>query len=173
MHGEGDAEIGHQGGPVLQQDVLRLDVAMDHALAVGVVEGGRDFPGEPQRVVHRELPLPAQPGPERFPGDVGHHVVEQAVGVTRVDQPQDVGMLEVGRDLDLGQEALPADHGGELGMQHLDGDLAAVLEVFGEIDGGHAPLSQLALEAIPVGQGRGETGGGIGHASSSVRAVVA
>ena len=47
-------------------------------------------------------------------------------------------MLEVGGDLDLGEEAVAADDGAELGMQDLDGDLAAVLEVFGEVDGGHA-----------------------------------
>ncbi len=67
-------------------------------------------------------------------------------------------MLEVGGDLDLGQEAVPAQHGGELGVQHLDGDLAAVPEVLGEIDGGHATLAQLALEAVPVGESRSEPG---------------
>ena len=41
VHREGDAEVGHQRRPVLQQDVLRLDVAVHHAVAVGVVERGR------------------------------------------------------------------------------------------------------------------------------------
>jgi hypothetical protein len=31
--------------------------------------------------------------------------------------------------------------GGELGVKGLDGDLAAVLEVFGQVNGGHASLS--------------------------------
>ncbi len=75
-------------------------------------------------------------------------------------------MLEIGRDLDLGQEALAAEDGGELGVQDLDGDLAAVLEVFGEVDGGHATLAQLAPHAVPVGDGRGEAGRGAGHGSS-------
>ena len=44
-------------------------------------------------------------------------------------------------------------------MQDLDGDLAAVLEVLGEVDGGHAALAELALEAVAVGEGRGEAGG--------------
>jgi hypothetical protein len=43
-------------------------------------------------------------------------------------------------------------------VKHLDGDLAAVLEVFGKVDGGHAPLSQLAPEAVMLGQGRSEAG---------------
>ncbi len=35
-------------------------------------------------------------------------------------------------------------------MQDLDGDPAAVLQVFGEVDGGHAALAELALEAVAV-----------------------
>ena len=38
-------------------------------------------------------------------------------------------MLEPGRDPDLAGEALGAEAGGELGAEHLDGDLAVVLEV--------------------------------------------
>ena len=129
---------------------------MDHALAVGVVERGGDLAREPERLVHRELPLADQPGAERFAGDERHHVVEQAVGLARVDQRQDVRVLQVGGDLDLGQEPLAADHGGELGVQHLDGDLAAVPQVLGEVDDGHAALADLAVEAVAVGQGRGE-----------------
>ena len=47
-------------------------------------------------------------------------------------------MAEAGGGLDLAQEALGAERGGELGAEDLDGDLAVVLEIFGEIDGGHA-----------------------------------
>ena len=67
-------------------------------------------------------------------------------------------MLEVGGDLDLGQEAGAAEDGGELGVEDLDGDLAAVLGVLGEIDGGHAALAQLAHEPVAVGQGGLEPG---------------
>ena len=35
----GDAEVGHQGGAVAgEEDVLRLDVPVDDAVLVGVVE---------------------------------------------------------------------------------------------------------------------------------------
>ena len=163
LHGQGDAEVGDQGGAVLEQRVLRLDVAMDDALAVRVVERRGHLPREPERLVHRELPVAAQPGAQRFPGHVRHDVVEQPVGLARVDQPEDVRVLEIGGDLDLGQEALAAEDGGELGVEDLDRDLAAVLQVLGEIDRGHAALAQLAHEAIAVGQGRREAGGWVGH----------
>ena len=88
------------------------------------------------------------------PGHVGHDVVEEAVGFAGVDQAEDVRMLEAGGDLDLGEEAIAADDGTEFGVEDLDGDLAGVLQVFGEVDGGHAALAELALEAVAVGRGQ-------------------
>ena len=38
-------------------------------------------------------------------------------------------MLEVGDGADLAEEPLGADHGGELGPEDLDGDLAVVPEI--------------------------------------------
>ena len=56
-------------------------------------------------------------------------------------------MLQVGGDPDLRQEPLGAEDGGELGAEDFDGDLAVVLQVVGEVDGGHAAAAELALEA--------------------------
>ena len=61
-------------------------------------------------------------------------------------------VLEVGGGLDLGEEALGTDDGGEFGAEDLDGDGAVVLEVVGEVDRGHAALAQLPLDAVAVGE---------------------
>ena len=55
-------------------------------------------------------------------------------------------MLQPGGDLDLAEEAIAADRGGELGPQHLDRHLPVVPQVLGQIDRGHAAAAQLALE---------------------------
>jgi hypothetical protein len=73
-------------------------------------------------------------------------------------QWQNVRVLQVRRGLDLGQEPLGADHRGQLGTEHLDGDLAIVLQVLGEIDGRHAALTELPLDAVAVGERVGECG---------------
>ena len=58
----------------------------------------------------------------------------------------------------------------EFGAEDLDGDLAVVLEVVGEVDGGHAARAELAFEAVAVGEGGGQAGGRVGaHRPALVR----
>jgi hypothetical protein len=78
---------------------------------------------------------------------------------------EDVGVLEVRRRPDLGQEALGSHDGGQLGPQHLERDFAAVAEVVGQIDGGHSTLADLALDAITALERRVQASDGIEHAS--------
>ena len=61
-------------------------------------------------------------------------------------------MGEPGDSLDLAQEALGADGCGDLGVEHLDGHLAVVLEVVGEEHGGHAAATDLALDSVAIRQ---------------------
>jgi hypothetical protein len=74
-----------------------------------------------------------------------------------------VRVLEVGGDPDLAEEALVAEHGGELGMQDLEGDGAVVLQVARQEDGGHAAAAELAVEAVAVGQVGLESGEQVGQ----------
>ena len=161
--GERDAEVGDQRLAVVQQDVLGLDVAVDDAVAVRVVERGGDLAGDPDRVVDRELLLPVEPVAQRLALDERHDVEEEAVGLARVEQREDVRVLEVGGELDLGQEPLGADHGGELGTQHLERDLAVVPQVLGEVHRRHAAGADLALDAVAVGEGGLEPVEQLGH----------
>ena len=61
-------------------------------------------------------------------------------------------MLEPGGELDLALEPLGAEGGGELGVEHLERDRPVVPEVAREIDRGHAPAAELALERVAVAQ---------------------
>jgi hypothetical protein len=72
-------------------------------------------------------------------------------------------MLEPGGEVDLSKEALGAEGGGELGVEHLEGDGAVMAEIAGEPDGGHAPATELALEGIAVSQACAKQGHGVGH----------
>ncbi len=137
----------------MQQDVLRLDVAVDHIVAMGIVQRTGDRLRDLKALVDRELLFPVELLPEGFALDIRHHVIQERIGFPRIVKRQDVRMLQVGGHLDLVQEAFGAEHGGQLGVQHLDGDLAVVLDVVREVDGGHAAGAEFALDAIAVREG--------------------
>ena len=147
----------------MEEDVFRLDVAVDDAVAVRVVERVGDLGGDPQRVLDRELLLAIQPVAQRLAVDERHDVEHRAVHLSRVVQGEDVRMLQVGGGADLGEEPRAADDRGELGLEDLHGDLAVVPEVVGEEDGGHPPRADLALDAVSVRERGGEERAGIRH----------
>ena len=68
-------------------------------------------------------------------------------------------MIEPSGDLDLGEKALITEDGAELGPQHLEGDLAVVLEVGGQIDGRHPAGAQRAFDAVAITECGGEADG--------------
>ena len=126
---------------------------MDDAVAVGFGERVGDVAENPHRVADGQLSLLRQLVAKRQAIDVRHDVEEQAIGLARVVQRQDVGVLQGRRDLDLAEEAFLAERGGKLFAQDLHRDLAVVFEVVREIDRGHAAGAQLALETVVVGEG--------------------
>jgi hypothetical protein len=65
-----------------------------------------------------------------------------------------VGVLEIGYDPDLTEESVGTERGGKLGAENLERDLALVPQVAGEVDGGHATLSQFPLQLVSVSQRR-------------------
>ena len=65
-------------------------------------------------------------------------------------------MLKARGERDFLEESLGAQHGRELGVQHLHRDFALVAHVFGQVDRRHAARAKLALEAVTVGEGGGE-----------------
>jgi hypothetical protein len=67
-----------------------------------------------------------------------------------------VRVVEPRGDLDLREKSVRADGGGEVGAEHLECDIAIVLDVASQVDRRHSPCADSALDAIPSGQYLGE-----------------
>jgi hypothetical protein len=76
---------------------------------------------------------------------------------------KDMGVLEASRDLDLAEESLRAEAGGELGVEHLEGHGAIVAEIERPEYRGHPAAAELALDAVAVGEGSPQVGEKIGQ----------
>ena len=108
----GDAEVGDDRLALLEQDVLGLDVAVDHAVAVGVAERGGDRARDPERHVHRERAFADQPVAQALASGIRHDEVEQPRSAPSGSispescSGQDLGMGQARGDPDLAEEPL-------------------------------------------------------------------
>ena len=147
-----------------QEDIIRLDVAMHHAMRVRVGKRIRDLDEDLHRIVDWELAVSREPVAQRLALDVRHDVIEETACFARVQQRQDVGVLKLGCGLDLPREPIAPERGGQLGAQHFDRDLAMVLDIEGKIDGRHPPRAKLPLDAVAAGQRLRHALESVGHA---------
>jgi hypothetical protein len=105
-----------------EEDVFRLNVAMHHAPRVRVLQRRGDLSGDSQRLVDRKPCLPAKPLPKRLPLDERHGEEHARVGLSRVEEGEDVRVVEPGGRTDFGEETLVADGGVELRAQDFQRD---------------------------------------------------
>ena len=152
----GDPEVSDQRVTPGKQDVRGLDVAVDHAVLVGVSEGVRHLGDEPHGLLQRQRPLAREPVQERLPFHVAHHVEEDPLCLASLEQRHDVGMRELRGDLRLTGEPLAAQIFARRRRQDLDGHCPTERDVPGEVDRGHAAMAQLALDHVAVRQGGGD-----------------
>jgi hypothetical protein len=61
-------------------------------------------------------------------------------------------MLQLGRYPDLAEKAFGADRGGDLRIEHLDGDLPLVAAVARQVYERHAPATDFPLHDVAVAQ---------------------
>ena len=110
----GNAEVRDHRMVRLEEDVLGLHVAMHDPATMGVVERVGHFSRNLERVFQSQPAISIEPLSEGPSIHEGHHVVEKPVGFTGVEKRQNVGVGQLGRDLDLPQEPLGAERGGEV-----------------------------------------------------------
>lgn len=66
-----DSEIGDDRLPIVKEDVLRLDIAVNDSVSMCVVECAGDFARQPHCLIDWKLPLAMQPAAEDSPSTNG------------------------------------------------------------------------------------------------------
>jgi len=163
-HRFGDAEVGDEGVPSGEQDVVRLDVPVNHPLAVGIRESVDHLTQDSYGFGDRQLTTLGELGAQRFALDEGHGVPEQVAGGAGRQQWDDMRMLKPGGELNFAAEAILVDAGRHLRRKDLDDDLAAQGDFVGEEDPTHPATPQLLVEQVLGAEGGLEPGREVGHA---------
>ena len=149
----GDPEVD-DGGDRLpvghpDQDVAGLEVAVDDALLVGVLDPAADAEEELEPVTQIEV-VPVAVGGDRLAGHELHDEVgEPLVGGAGVERAGDVGVIHDREGLPLALEAGEHLIGIHAEPDHLERDGAAEgLQLLGFVDGSHAALAEDAGDAV-------------------------
>ena len=100
-----------EGVAAVEQNILRFDVAVDHAAVVRVLQRIRDLTGDANGIVYRKLAFALEAPPQRLAVNERHDVIQKSVRATTIEERQDVWMLQARRDLDLLEEPFRAQHG--------------------------------------------------------------
>ena len=152
----GDAEVHHLGlAVVANEDVGRLDVAVDHPLLMGVVEGEGHLGAVGGGGLDVEPALAIQDGLERLAVDPLHGDEGQAVGgvAIGVENRHDAGMMEAPGGAGFDQESF-VEVFLELGIEirrreeHLDRHLAADVGILGQINPSHRAAAKLGQDLV-------------------------
>src|SRR5881394_3691822 len=161
-----EAEIGDHRFTFVNQNIRRLDVAMNHAALVRVLERAGDLPGDGHRFFDAELLLAIELGPERFAPHEGLDVPQELIGLAGVDQREDVRMIEPRGDLHFIEKSDDAEVRGDFWAQNLERDLAVVLQLAREVHCPHAAGPDFAFDRVPIGKCCGQ---GFLHSLASLR----
>ena len=121
-----------------EQDIVRFDVSVHHALLMSVGQCVHHFLENPHHFAHGQLPLPHELRPERLALDERHDVVEEIIVRSGGEQRHDVRVLQPGGELNLALEPVDAHPSGHFRREHLDDDLAAESDFLREEDAAHA-----------------------------------
>ncbi len=117
-------------------------------MGVGVRERIAHVAQDAHRLAHRQLVVVRQPGAQRLPFHAGHDVVQEIAGRARGEERDDVGVLQLGGELDLALEPLRAHTSRHLGGQHFHHHLASQPHFLGDEHAAHAAAAELGLEAV-------------------------
>jgi hypothetical protein len=136
-----------------EKDILRIDVAVQHAVGMRVAECVREVPEDGDGICDGDGATGTESRAERIALDPRHHVVWPTLQVPGPDHGNDVGLLQPRCERDLAREPLRAHGRGELGGKYLRHHAPLELALPDEEHTRHARTRELALEDVAGAEG--------------------
>jgi hypothetical protein len=164
-----DSEVRHQRVIAAEQDVLRLDVTVDDPVTVRVGQRVGHFSGDPEGITHGQSLFSGHTAPEGLAIHERHGEPELPIGFPGIVDAEYVRVLQASAEADLAQEAIGAHGMSQLGAENLKRHRPVMPEVVGKVHSGHAATTELALDAVAIGQRRSKAIQDIGHEAQSIR----
>src|SRR5207249_1610804 len=131
-----DADVQTNAALVDEEDVVRLDIAMDYPLAVRVHQGQHNLCAQLHAGLERQDSFGAQTLAQRLPLKILHDEKRAELRVNAVIvNRDDVRISELADQLGLALEAqVELGFSAQLGIDELDGNLAVEARIGGAID---------------------------------------
>jgi hypothetical protein len=151
-----DSKISDDSVSMREQNVARLDVAVDEPLGVRICECVGNFACYFESVSNGKRTFALDLLFEGRSLDKRHDVIRQAVNFARVENGKDMRMLKARGDVNLSRKSFTTHHAREIGRQDFESDPASVSQVTREVDHRHAATAKLALDRITIVNDSGE-----------------
>ena len=156
LDGLGQTEIGDQDlPPPVDENVLRLEIAMDDALIMRRLQPLADLPEDVDDARQRQASFASQQGREVLTIDILHRQELDAAGFAEVVNAQDVFVSDVAGELDLALESIEDRRmAGEIEADHFQGDVAVELAIAREINLTHTALAEPLHDVVALAEVR-------------------
>ena len=148
-------EIGQLGDVAIigDEDIVRLDVAVDQALFMSTMQPTTDLLDQANRFTFGQRAGAIDPLAKRFAMNVFHDQEWRVAGAAIVDRLDDVGMVDQAGDAEFLLEALEQQRiSRRLSRDNLDGNDIVRGQAAGTVDRSHAPFGD-EIEQFVVADG--------------------
>ena len=149
LHAFRETEVGHPGvAGTVEQDVAGLQIPMDHAVVVGVLNRLGDVPHQRRRVARRHWSA-GQVRRQALAFDVAHREEVPALERTHLVDRHNAGMIQPGHRLGFSAKALHRLARRQLsGQDHLHGDDAVQAALTRPVDHAHPAAADLFQQLV-------------------------
>src|SRR5262249_32613514 len=147
-----DAEVSETCLAADEQNVRGLHIAVNESFRMCRLQCAGDGPRDEDRLFEGKLPLLRESVTEAPAIHDRHYAVQHSFRLTRVEQRNDVRMVQRRREADFPEKSRTDQRLDELRLERLDGDHPSLRGIAREVHDRRSTTTQLPLDLVPAGE---------------------